>query len=78
VLLLAVSLQLLVQPFASYSMSFWLSYLSVCAVLFAINLIRHQRGGWKARLKALLLTQLMLSALIVPVSGHFFSGFSLS
>ena len=78
VLLLAVSLQLFVQPFASYSMSFWLSYLSVCAVLFAINLIRHQKGDWKAKLKTLLLTQLMLNALIVPVSGYFFSGFSLS
>lgn len=78
VLLLAVALQLLVQPFASYSMSFWLSYLSVCAVLFAINLIRHQSGGWKAKLKVLLLTQLMLSVLIVPISGYYFSGFSLS
>ncbi|HHF3030891.1 TPA: DNA internalization-related competence protein ComEC/Rec2 [Vibrio diabolicus] len=78
VLLLAVALQLLVQPFASYSMSFWLSYLSVCAVLFAINLIRHQNGGWKAKLKVLLLTQLMLSVLIVPISGYYFSGFSLS
>ncbi|HHX8658929.1 TPA: DNA internalization-related competence protein ComEC/Rec2 [Vibrio diabolicus] len=78
VLLLAVALQLLVQPFASYSMSFWLSYLSVCTVLFAINLIRHQNGGWKAKLKVLLLTQLMLSVLIVPISGYYFSGFSLS
>ncbi|MGU3843408.1 ComEC/Rec2 family competence protein, partial [Vibrio diabolicus] len=78
VLLLAVALQLLVQPFASYSMSFWLSYLSVCAVLFAINLIRYQNGGWKAKLKVLLLTQLILSVLIVPISGYYFSGFSLS
>ncbi|PFG45877.1 competence protein ComEC [Vibrio sp. ES.051] len=77
VLLLAVALQLFVQPFASYSMSFWLSYLSVCAVLVAINLVRHQKGSWFAKLKVLLFSQLVLSLFIVPVSGYFFSGFSL-
>ncbi|MGY0616368.1 DNA internalization-related competence protein ComEC/Rec2 [Vibrio sp. FJH11] len=78
VVLLAVAIQLFFQPFASLSMSFWLSYLSVCLVLFAINLVQKQQGNWLVKLKVLLVTQLALSLLVIPLSGYFFSGFSVS
>ncbi|HCG7086603.1 TPA: DNA internalization-related competence protein ComEC/Rec2 [Vibrio parahaemolyticus] len=78
VLLLAVALQLFFQPFASFSLSFWLSYLSVGAVLFAVNTVQDSKEGRLGKLRILLLTQLILSLLIVPISGYFFSGFSWS
>ncbi|MEF1310387.1 DNA internalization-related competence protein ComEC/Rec2 [Vibrio mytili] len=78
VVLLAVSLHLLFEPFASYSMSFWLSYLSVGAVLFAINAVQRTASTKLAKLRVLLLSQLLLSLFIIPVSGYFFSGFSWS
>ncbi|MGP8308219.1 DNA internalization-related competence protein ComEC/Rec2 [Vibrio sp. YIC-376] len=78
VVMLAVAIQLFVRPFASFSMSFWLSYLSVCVVLFAINLVQKQNGNWLIKLRVLLLTQFALSLLVIPLSGYFFSGFSLS
>ncbi|MGR5235397.1 DNA internalization-related competence protein ComEC/Rec2 [Vibrio alfacsensis] len=77
VLLLAVALQLFIEPFASLSMSFWLSYLSVAAVLLAVNVIEHKRGGWSSKLMSLFTVQLVLTCLIIPISGYFFSGTSL-
>ncbi len=65
VLLLAVALQLFFQPFASFSLSFWLSYLSVGAVLFAVNTVQDSKEGRLGKLRILLLTQLILSLLIV-------------
>lgn len=78
VVLLAVAIQLLVQPFASFSLSFWLSYLSVCAVLLAINLVQKQNSNWLSKFRVLLYTQFTLSLFVIPLSGYFFSGFSLS
>ncbi|MCV5927681.1 ComEC/Rec2 family competence protein, partial [Escherichia coli] len=70
-----MALQLFFQPFASFSLSFWLSYLSVGAVLFAVNTVQDSKEGRLGKLRILLLTQLILSLLIVPISGYFFSGF---
>ncbi len=78
VLLLAVSIQLCLEPFAPLNISFWLSYLSVVAVLFAVNVVQQAQGHWIAKLTALLKVQLVLTLLIVPISGVFFSGTSLS
>ncbi|MGR5243944.1 DNA internalization-related competence protein ComEC/Rec2 [Vibrio sp. PNB23_22_6] len=78
VLLLAVALQLFWEPFATLSISFWLSYLSVVAVLFAVNVIEQKRGSLFSKLKVLFSVQLVLTFLIVPISGYFFSGTSLS
>ncbi len=78
VVLLAVAIQLLIQPFASFSMSFWLSYLSVGLVLFTIYLVQQHHDGWIGKLRVVFITQICLSLLIVPLSGYFFSGFSLS
>ncbi|MCC4224387.1 DNA internalization-related competence protein ComEC/Rec2 [Vibrio campbellii] len=77
VLLLAVSIQLFIEPFASFTMSFWLSYLSVVAVLLAVNVVQQRRGNWQTKLSSLLKIQLVLTLLIVPISGAFFSGTSL-
>ncbi len=76
-LLLAVAFQLLIQPFASFSMSFWLSYLSVGAVLLVINLVRLHSSTWLGKLRTLLITQIALSVFVIPISGYFFSGVSL-
>ncbi|MDW2083524.1 ComEC/Rec2 family competence protein, partial [Vibrio sp. 1640] len=54
VLLLAVALQLFFQPFASFSLSFWLSYLSVGAVLFAVNTVQDSKEGRLGKLRILL------------------------
>ncbi|WP_162889665.1 DNA internalization-related competence protein ComEC/Rec2 [Vibrio sp. dhg] len=78
VLLLAVAFQLLIQPFASFSMSFWLSYLSVGMVLLVINFVRFNNSSWRGKLRTLFVTQLALSVFVIPISGYFFSGFSLS
>lgn len=78
VLLLAVALQLVWEPFATLSISFWLSYLSVAAVLFAVNVIEQKRRRLLSKLKVLFTVQLVLTFLIVPISGYFFSGTSLS
>nr|WP_319555844.1 DNA internalization-related competence protein ComEC/Rec2 [uncultured Vibrio sp.] len=77
VLLLAVAFQLLIQPFASFSMSFWLSYLSVGSVLLVINLVRLHSSTWLGKLRTLLITQIALSVFVIPISGYFFSGVSL-
>ncbi|MBR9875884.1 MAG: DNA internalization-related competence protein ComEC/Rec2 [Vibrionaceae bacterium] len=77
VLLLAVAFQLLIQPFASFSMSFWLSYLSVGMVLLVINFVRFKSGSWLGKWRVLFVTQLALSLFVIPISGYFFSGFSL-
>ncbi|EDP59062.1 DNA internalization-related competence protein ComEC/Rec2 [Vibrio sp. AND4] len=77
VLLLAVSIQLFIEPFASFTLSFWLSYLSVVAVLLAVNVVQHPRGSWQTKLSHLLKIQLILTFLIIPISGVFFSGTSL-
>ncbi|YCO02766.1 DNA internalization-related competence protein ComEC/Rec2 [Vibrio sp. VNB-15] len=78
VLLLAVVIQFCIEPFASLSMSFWLSYLSVAAVLLAVNVVQNQTGDWKRKLVILLKVQLVLTLLIVPISGYFFSGTSMT
>ncbi|WP_061035608.1 MULTISPECIES: DNA internalization-related competence protein ComEC/Rec2 [Vibrio] len=78
VLLLAVAIQLCIEPFASLSLSFWLSYLSVVAVLLAVNAVQSYKGDWKGKLILLLKVQLVLTLLIVPISGYFFSGTSLT
>nr|WP_321279770.1 DNA internalization-related competence protein ComEC/Rec2 [uncultured Vibrio sp.] len=77
VLLLAVAFQLFIQPFASFSMSFWLSYLSVGAVLLVINLVRLNSSTWLGKLRTLFITQIALSLFVLPISGYFFSGVSL-
>ncbi|NVC95615.1 DNA internalization-related competence protein ComEC/Rec2 [Vibrio natriegens] len=78
VLLLAVAFQLFIQPFASFSMSFWLSYLSVGMVLLVINFVRFNNSSWRGKLRTLFVTQLALSVFVIPISCYFFSGFSLS
>ncbi len=78
VVLLAMAFQLFVQPFASYSLSFWLSYLSVGLVLFAVYFVQQQQDGWLGKLRVVLATQFCLSLLVVPLSAYFFSGFSWS
>ncbi|CAE6910561.1 DNA internalization-related competence protein ComEC/Rec2 [Vibrio sp. B1FLJ16] len=78
VVLLAVAIQLFIQPFASFSMSFWLSYLSVGLVLFAVHLVQMQKGSLIAKIRAAFSMQLCLSLLVVPLGAYFFSGFSLS
>ncbi len=78
VVLLAVAIQLLVQPFASFSVSFWLSYLSVGLVLFALHLAQTKSGSLLVRIKAVFAVQICLSLLIVPLSAYFFNGFSMS
>ncbi|HDM8212118.1 TPA: DNA internalization-related competence protein ComEC/Rec2 [Vibrio harveyi] len=78
VLLLAVAIQLCIEPFSALTMSFWLSYLSVIAVLFAVNCVQHSRGNWIRKLGTLFKIQLVLTVLIIPISGLFFAGTSLS
>ncbi|MDV6250595.1 DNA internalization-related competence protein ComEC/Rec2 [Vibrio sp. EA2] len=78
VLLLAIAFQLLIQPFASFSISFWLSYLSVGVVLLVINFVRLENRNWLWKLRTLIVTQIALSVFVIPISGYFFSGFSLS
>ncbi|AUI85760.1 DNA internalization-related competence protein ComEC/Rec2 [Vibrio azureus] len=77
VVLLALVVQLCIEPFAILSISFWLSYLSVGAVLLTVNAVQRQpQSKWTALL-VLLKVQIVLTALIVPISGYFFSGTSL-
>ncbi len=78
VVLLAVAIQLLIQPFLSFSMSFWLSYLSVGLVLFALHLVQTKSGSLLVRIRAVFAVQIFLSLLIVPISAYFFNGFSVS
>ncbi|WP_221071264.1 DNA internalization-related competence protein ComEC/Rec2 [Vibrio alfacsensis] len=78
VLLLAVAIQLSMSPFAFFSMSFWLSYLSVAAVLLAVNEMQQGSKGRKQPLLALLKVQFLLTLLIMPISGYFFVGTSLA
>ncbi len=74
----AVAIQLCIEPFSALTMSFWLSYLSVIAVLFAVNCVQHSRGNWIRKLGTLFKIQLVLTVLIIPISGLFFAGTSLS
>ncbi|MGR5211738.1 DNA internalization-related competence protein ComEC/Rec2 [Vibrio rotiferianus] len=76
ILLLAVSGQLLFEPFSFLGSSFWLSYLSVIAVLIVLNIVRMNQYGWLHTLKQIIVVQIALSLFILPISGYFFSGFS--
>ncbi|GEM74879.1 DNA internalization-related competence protein ComEC/Rec2 [Vibrio sagamiensis NBRC 104589] len=77
VILLALVIQLCTDPFSVLSISFWLSYLSVVAVLLTINVTQQQpRSKW-SMLLVLFKIQLVLTVLIVPISGYFFAGTSL-
>lgn len=76
ILLLAISGQLLVEPFSFLGSSFWLSYLSVVAVLVVLNIVWMNQYSWLNILKHIIAVQLALSLFILPISGYFFSGFS--
>lgn len=78
VVLLAVAIQLLIQPFASFSVSFWLSYLSVGLVLFAVHLVQTNNASLVFKIRAVFMVQLYLSFFVVPLSAYFFGGFSFS
>ena len=63
---------LLLDPFASYSSSFWLSFLAVVMVIVFAHSVMNVRHAWR---KALLI-QFGMSLGMLPVTGWFFSGVS--
>ncbi|MFH4663482.1 DNA internalization-related competence protein ComEC/Rec2 [Vibrio cidicii] len=76
-LLLVLACCLVLSPFSPLSSSFWLSFLAVGAVFLTINQ-GHFHASWRKRTTKLLLTQASLLLFLAPVTGHFFSGFSVA
>ncbi len=74
ILLLTVCIILFFDPFASFAISFWMSFCAVAAIYLLLGCTIFIRSG---KLKQLVLMQCMLVLVMIPVSGHFFSGISL-
>lgn len=81
-LLWCLLLCLVINPFSSLSMSFWLSFSAVSVVLFSLyvyqKMIKHQLGK-DSRVKQvaqIVFIQFGLFMLLAPVQGYFFSGVS--
>ena len=84
VLLLVFTLSLVLDPLASYNAGFWLSFsaVAVIAIVHAggVRFDSHPEltvfQRWYGRMKALVLLQLSLLALMLPVQWLWFGGFS--
>ncbi len=70
--LLTLSAVLLIDPFASLSMSFWLSFIAVAIVIYLFSVTVQIQKTWLR----LIIAQLMLVLLMAPVSIYFFGGVS--
>ena len=68
----AMAILLTWDPFLSASLSFWLSFLSVSALLYIASVLPHQWGRWRQALAL----HLGLSVMMAPVGAAFFSGYS--
>ncbi len=67
---LALLIILLLMPFALLTAGFWLSFIAVITLILAARLLQSP-------IKALLLTQLLLSILLIPLTASFFGEISL-
>ncbi|PWI34947.1 DNA internalization-related competence protein ComEC/Rec2 [Vibrio albus] len=73
VLLLTLCTVLCIDPFAPFSASFWMSFGAVTSIylLLGSSVFRRSR-----KIKRLVLMQCVLAAVMIPVTGYFFSGLS--
>ncbi|WP_217543682.1 DNA internalization-related competence protein ComEC/Rec2 [Vibrio metschnikovii] len=71
--LLTLAAVLALDPFASLSTSFWLSFLAVSFVIYQVSIIDSRWPLWKKVLAG----HLLLVMLMAPVTAYFFSGVSL-
>ncbi|MDF2153630.1 DNA internalization-related competence protein ComEC/Rec2 [Vibrio sp. CAU 1672] len=76
ILLLSAAVQLSIHPFAVFGSSFWLSYLSVCGVLLAVSVLQRSKYSLAHKLLLIVALQFFLTVFLIPLSGHFFGGFS--
>lgn len=71
---------LLINPFSSLSMSFWLSFSAVCVVLLSLHcyqiLMKHKRYSLVGKWSQVVFIQFGLFILLAPVQAYFFSGVS--
>ncbi|WP_084705510.1 DNA internalization-related competence protein ComEC/Rec2 [Vibrio mexicanus] len=71
--LIVLSVILLLDPFAVVSVSFWLSFLSVCIVFFVVTTQSRQ-----SLFSRLLVAQIAITVMTLPLIAYFFNGVSLS
>lgn len=80
ILLWCVVLCLIINPFSSLSMSFWLSFSAVCVVLLSLHcyqiFIPIHRNTVIRKWSQIIAVQFGLFALLAPVQGYFFTGIS--
>ena len=80
ILLWCVVLCLIINPFSSLSMSFWLSFSAVCVVFLSLHLyqmfIQTHRNTVIRKWSQIIAVQFGLFALLAPVQGYFFTGIS--
>ena len=75
ILLFTFCLILLSDPFATFSVSFWMSFGAVAAIYL---LLSHPAFSRLSKLKQLLMMQLILVTMMTPITAYFFSGVSLA
>lgn len=71
--LLTLAAVLTLDPLASLSSSFWLSFFAVSVVMYQFAIIDNRLSLWKK----LLLGHVLLVVLMAPVTAYFFAGVSL-
>lgn len=75
ILIFAMAGLLVFDPFSVLSVSFGLTFFAVACIYVVISVKFSSQSGW---FKALVFMPLALSAVMVPVTSYYFSGFSLS
>lgn len=80
ILLWCVVLCLIINPFSSLSMSFWLSFSAVCVVFLSLHFyqifIQIHRNSVIGKWSQIIAVQFGLFVLLAPVQGYFFTGIS--
>lgn len=72
-ILITLCLVLLLDPFSSLSLSFWMSFIAISAVFLQLS---KQRFRTLSGVKQLVIMQFSITVLLAPFSVLFFSGFS--
>ncbi|MCE7578532.1 DNA internalization-related competence protein ComEC/Rec2 [Aliivibrio fischeri] len=71
---------LVINPFSSLSMSFWLSFCAVSVVLFSLYIYQKigtdKLNGRVKKVTQVVFIQFGLFTLLIPIQGYFFSGIS--